>query len=126
MRRTSGHPPSFLVGDIADAYLWKLNTRVEHLPLLPEIRGKQPEETQLDGKHDHCLCVLLRADELINRHDSSNIIYIAEDNHIVFQAFLLRYFSVELIHVYLVIEPMAQLYQVVSSRLLAHTIPAVV
>ena len=126
VRRTGCHSSPFLVGDIADADLRKLYARVEHLPLLSEISGEQPEEAELNGEHDHCLRVLLRAYELINGHDSSDIIDIAKDNNVVLQAFLLRYFGIELIHVNFVIEPMAQLYQVVSPGLLAHVILAVV
>jgi hypothetical protein len=126
MGRAGGHSPPFLIGDIADADLGKLHSRVEHLPLLPKISGKQAKEAQLEGVHDHSLGILLRADELVDGHHPAYIVDIAEDDHIVLQAILLTDLRIQLVHVHLVVEPVAQLDQVIGSRLLPDIVLPVV
>lgn len=112
-----GHSSPLLIGDVADTYLRKLYSRVKHLPIFSEICGKQSEETQLQGIHDHCLCIFLRPDKFVNAHHPANVIDIAKDDDIVLETILLSNFRVQLIDIDLVVQPMAQLDEVIRACL---------
>lgn len=114
MRVLSGHPALLGIGDALDGDPGQLLATVIHVPLLAEIGDHDARVAELTGVHDNSLLLLL-PDSLINGDDAPQVVDITEHQDIVFQASLLGYLGVDLIHVDLVVEPMAHLDQVVGS-----------
>lgn len=126
MRRESCDLPSLIIGNRFDINFGKLNPRVEHLPLIPEISDKQSKVAKLYGIHDDGLRILLRPHKLIDAHYPPDIIDITKNDDIVLQTILLSYLSVQLIHIDFVIQTMTNFDQVIRPRLLTHVLLAIV
>lgn len=86
MRTYSTNFSFLLIRDIAYINFRKLNTRVKHFPIITKVSGKQSKKSKLHCHHNNSFRIPLRSNKLINTHDSSNIINIAEDDDIVFKA----------------------------------------
>jgi hypothetical protein len=110
MRTTCGNFTPLLIGDLVDIYLWKLYAWVEHFPLVSEISCKQSKKAELYSKHQHGLGVLLGSNRFINRHNPTNIVYIAEYDNVVFQTVFFAYLGVKFIDIDFVIKSVAQFY----------------
>lgn len=103
MRTHRSDSAPFFIGYCFDIDLGKLNTGVEHLPFIAEVSDQQAKKSKLYRVHDDSFGVFLRPDELVDSHDSSNIVDITKDNDVVLQTVLLSDLRVDLLHIDLII-----------------------
>lgn len=126
MRTTCCHFTPLLVRDMADIDLGKLDTWVEHFPLVSEISGKESEKAKLYSEHEDGLGVLLRSNRLIDGHNPTDIVYITKNDNIVLQAVFFAYLSVEFIDIDFVIESVTQFNQLICPGLLSHVLLTII
>lgn len=79
---------------------------MKHIPFLPEIGHHDSRVAELAGIHQHNLLFLL-SEDLVDGHNPTQVIDIAEDDHIVFQAGFLRDLRVHAIHTHAVVQTVA-------------------
>jgi len=94
---------SLFVSYVRYSYFRKFYPRVKHFPLLSEVCHKKAEKSHLNSHHNYSFWILLGTNSFIDAHDSSDIVDVAEDNYIIFQAILLTDLCIELINIYFII-----------------------